>query len=225
MNYQAFIFDLDGTLINSLEDIADAMNKTLMAFGFPSHTYADYKYFVGNGLRNMVLRALPDSAKQNKQMVNLCYEAMVSEYRTLLVNKTKLYPGIEEMLDVISATSFQMSVLSNKAENLTLEIADVLLKKWKFSVILGSSEKFPRKPEPDSALYIARKMNVLPERIIYVGDSNVDMKTACAAQMYAVGVTWGFRTRMELEEAGAQFIVESPEELVKMIEKQLPVKK
>ncbi len=209
-NYQAIIFDLDGTLINSLEDIADAMNYALATFGFPTHNHDAYRYFVGNGLMNMVRASVPESVLENSQMVQLCFETMMDKYQQCLVRKTCLYPGMKELLDVLASKGLKLAVLSNKADELTQRICSALLKNWEFDVIMGATDEFPRKPNPDSALFISKKLNVPSENILYVGDTGVDMKTANAAGMFPVGVTWGFRTREELLEAGAKLIIDKP---------------
>lgn len=216
-NYRGIIFDLDGTLIDSLEDIADAMNYTLAEFGFPTHNYDAYKYFVGNGLMNLVKASIPPSALENRQLLPLCFETMIDRYQKYLLHKTHLYPGIKELLDVLVSKNLKMAVLSNKADKLTQQICSALLKEWPFDIVMGATEDFPRKPHPDSSLFIAKKLNITPENMIYMGDSNVDMKTANAAGMFPVGVTWGFRTREELREAGAQLIIDKPLELIKNI--------
>ena len=213
-NYRAIIFDLDGTLINSLEDIADSMNDTLTAFGFPTHNYDVYRYFVGNGLMNLVRVSIPQSALENQHLLSLCFEMMMDKYQKCLLNKTCLYPGMKELLDILASKKLKMAVLSNKANELTQHICNALLKEWPFDVVMGFSEDFPRKPHPDSALFIAKKLNLPPGNIIYVGDTNIDMKTANAARMFPVGVTWGFRTREELQESGAKLIIDKPSELI-----------
>lgn len=212
-NYQAVIFDLDGTLADSLIDIADAMNKTLQEFGYPTHDYESYKYFVGNGLKNLVINCLPESSR-NETRIELCFEKMVDNYKKSLVNNTRLYIGIDDLLNALSERNLKLAVLSNKADELTQEICNTLLNKWNFNIILGASSQFPRKPDPEAAIYLAEKMNSLPENTLYIGDTNVDMKTANAAGMFAVGVTWGFRTKKELEESGAQLIIDKPMELI-----------
>ena len=216
-NYRAIIFDLDGTLINSLEDIADSMNYTLTAFGFPTHNYDAYRYFVGNGLMNLVKESLPQSALENQHLLQLCFETMMDRYQKCLLYKTRLYPGMKELLDILSSKNLKMAVLSNKANELTQHICSDLLKSWQFDFVLGATEDFPRKPNPDSALFIAKKLNLPPENIIYMGDTNVDMITANATGMFPVGVTWGFRTKEELQEAGAKLIIDKPSELIEVL--------
>ncbi len=212
-NYQTIIFDLDGTLVNSLEDIADAMNRTLIRFGYPAHPYQSYKYFVGNGLKNLVYQSLPQENK-NEEDVILCLQVMMEEYGRSYAEKTKLYEGIADLLDYLTQKKIKMAVLSNKADVLTQKIASKLLKNWSFEIILGASKQFPHKPDPEAALFIASKMNALPENILYLGDSNVDMKTANAAGMFPIGAAWGFRTREELFENGAKIVIDRPQELI-----------
>jgi phosphoglycolate phosphatase len=216
-HYRAIIFDLDGTLIDSLIDISDAMNHTLSLFGYPTHPYEAYKYFVGRGLTNLVKSCIPQSALDNPQTIRNCFEMFTDHYQRNLTNKTLLYPGIKELLDALVAKGMKMAILSNKADKLTKQISDDLLNKWQFEIVMGATDDFPHKPNPESALFIAKKLNVSPENILYVGDTNVDMQTAVAAEMFPVGVTWGFRTREELQNTGAQLIIDRPMELVENI--------
>ncbi len=210
---RAVIFDLDGTLVDSLVDIANAMNRTLMRFNYPTYDYDAYKYFVGNGLKTLVYQCLPDNKKEEEHVIE-CLGIMMEEYRKTVTEKTVPYPGIPELLDELSKLNIKMAILSNKADELTQKICSRLLNQWHFEIIMGASELFPRKPDPASALYIAETMDVIPKNITYIGDTNVDMKTANAAGMFAVGVTWGFRTREELEENGAKLIINHPTELL-----------
>ena len=216
MTYQAVIFDLDGTLVDSLADIADSMNYTLEQFGFPTHPYESYKYFVGTGLKNLVIASIPEKSK-NEAIVESCFEVLVDRYKRNYAVKTLPYPGITELLDKLDEKQLKKAILSNKADNLVQQVYQALLTPWHFELIMGTREDFPRKPDPQSALYIAREMGILPENILYLGDTNVDMKTANAAGMYAVGVTWGFRKRDELAANGAQLIIDHPSELFHLI--------
>jgi phosphoglycolate phosphatase len=212
-NFQAVIFDLDGTLINSLRDIADATNRILAKHDFPEHPYEAYRCFVGAGLRNLTVNALPDG-KKDEHTVDKCFHALLDDYRENYLVKTELYDGIAELLDLLAERKIKMAVLSNKADEITQKIASVLLKPWKFEIIMGHTERFPRKPNPDSALFIAKELDVLPENICYAGDTGIDMETAIRAGMFAVGVTWGFRKRDELERFGARKIIDKPLELL-----------
>ncbi len=212
-HYSAIIFDLDGTLVDTLEDIADAMNSVLLRRGYPTHEYGTYKIMVGEGLKNLTERCLPE-AERSEANIAKCLAMMMEEYGKHYVEKSQLYGGISELLDTLTKAGLQMSILSNKADELTQKICSRLLQRWHFNVIMGHSERFPRKPNPASALHIAQCMNVEPEHILYLGDTAIDMQTANAAGMYAVGATWGFRGREELENGGARLIIDAPVELL-----------
>ncbi len=209
----AVLFDLDGTLVDSLEDIADAMNRVLARCGYPGHTYDEYRYLVGKGLANLTARCLPEGARDEENVVR-CLAMMMDEYRANAVVKSRLYDGIAELLDALSEAGVGLAILSNKADELTQVICERLLGRWTFEAVLGASARFPRKPDPTAALHIAREMEVAPEKFLYVGDTDTDMQTAAAAGMFAIGVTWGFRPRRELVEHGAQAVIDRPIELL-----------
>ena len=215
MNYRAVIFDLDGTLADTLEDIADNMNRALVAHGFPTHNYDDYRFFVGNGLRNLVTCSLPEHARTD-EIVDACHDRMVIEYNMNYIVKTRLYDGIPELLDTLSSRQIKMAVLSNKADPLTQKICDQLLKYWKFEIIMGANDRFPRKPNPASALFVSEQIGIMPAGICYLGDSDVDMKTAIAAGFYPVGAGWGFRSKEELTANGAKHIIYYPADLLEV---------
>ena len=214
--FRAVIFDLDGTLANTLEDIADNMNRVLAQKGFPTHQYDAYRYFVGNGIHNLVIRSLPENAR-TEAMIADCHDRMIAEYNLNYINKTHLYDGVPELLDTLSLKGIKLAILSNKADQLTQKICLKLLKNWKFDAIIGASERFPRKPDPASALFICEQMGVAPAQVCYLGDSDVDMKTAIAAGFYAVGAVWGFRTKEEVLENGAMQVIDNPIKLLSII--------
>ena len=213
MNYRAVIFDLDGTLADTLKDIADNMNRALDANGFPTHEYDDYRYFIGDGLRNLVARCLPESARTDA-VITACHDRMMAEYHLNYLVKTRLYDGIPELLDKLSSHRIKMAVLSNKADPLTQKICNDLLKDWKFEVVMGANDRFPRKPDPASAWFISEQIGVMPANICFLGDSDVDMKTATAAGLYPVGAGWGFRPKEELVENGAKLVIDHPTDLL-----------
>lgn len=215
MNYHAVIFDLDGTLADTLADIADTMNRTLASSGYPVHSYDSYRYFVGNGLKSLVTQSLPE-ATRTAEMIETCLAKMMADYEQHYINKTRLYDGIPELLDALSAQNIPLAVLSNKADAITQKICADLLKKWKFEIIMGAGDRFPRKPDPESALYIAGKIGVRPEHVFYMGDSNIDMQTANAAGFFPIGVSWGFRPKEELMASGAKKIIDQPMELLQL---------
>ncbi len=215
-NFKAVLFDLDGTLINSLHDIADSMNRVLASKGYKTHDYDAYRYFIGNGLKNLVRKSLPDNEQSERNVTNL-FEELLQEYEQNLLRKTRLYQGIPDLLDALTERNMRMGVLSNKADALTKAIAATLLSGWKFDAILGASEAFPRKPDPASALHLSQLLDCPPQSVLYVGDTSIDMKTAVAAGMYPVGVSWGFRTRDELLENGAKSLIEKPLDLLDLL--------
>jgi phosphoglycolate phosphatase len=232
--FKALIFDLDGTLIDSLQDIADAMNRVLTARKLPPHSYADYKEFVGRGLKNLVERCLP-AKLLDPEILEACYNELIRDYREHYVVKTHLYPGIRELLEQISlkyagqqkaqtaggGRLFPLAVLSNKADEITQLIARQLGLTDYFDLILGATPRFPRKPDIQSSLYIAEQLGCQPAEMLYIGDSGVDMQTAKKAGMTAVGVTWGFRSRQELLDNRADYVVDTPAEILEILRKSL----
>jgi len=211
MKFKGIIFDLDGTLVNSLEDISDAMNKVLQGLNFPTHTYDTYQYFIGSGLRNLVSKALPTTDNSNEQ-IEICFECMINEYREMCTLKTKPYEGIVELLENLTSQNIKMAVFSNKADELTKKIASQIFPNH-FDQAVGLSTEALKKPNPFEALEISKKWNLKPEEILFVGDSDIDMQTAVNANMFPVGVTWGYRTEEELKNSGAKVVVNTPSEL------------
>ncbi|MFZ1978270.1 MAG: HAD family hydrolase [Bacteroidota bacterium] len=217
MKYNAIIFDLDGTLLNSLEDIADATNRVLAADGFPIHSTEEYRDFVGYGAKELIFRVLPPDYR-DAETLQRCLRAYLVDYGRNWNIKTKPYPGIPEMLDLLKVHKFKLAVLSNKPEEFTQVCVRQLLSGWKFDVVLGASKNIPPKPDPAGALEIAKRMQLTADRYLYMGDSGVDMQTATAAHMFPVGVLWGFRGRAELLKEGAKVLLEHPEELSKILD-------
>jgi len=216
MSYKAVLFDMDGTLLNTLEDLANAGNQTLKKLGFPIHNIEDYRFFVGKGAASLAKVILP-TEKQDESTVQTCLEMFLNEYDKHWMDNTKLYPGISQMLDQLTEMGIRMSIFSNKPHPLTMKCANAFLSKWNFEKIYGQSAETPRKPDPKGALKIAEEMNLPTESFAYLGDTSTDMKTANAAKMFPVGVLWGFRPKEELIEAGSKALLENPLELFKFI--------
>lgn len=212
MKFQGVIFDLDGTLLNSLEDIADSMNNVLKKLKLPTHDLEEYKYFVGAGMYKLVTRAVPEELRQ-EDFLKSCFEMMRQEYSRNWRNKTKPYEGIPELLDYLTSLNMAKAVLSNKPHDSTVIMVKELLADWDFQMVLGARPGVPKKPDPVGALEIARKLKIPPERFLYLGDTNIDMQTANAAGMYPVGVLWGFRKSDELIKSGAKALIGHPLEL------------
>ena len=216
MKYKAIIFDLDGTLLNTLEALANSMNHVLKSQGLPVHEVEEYKYLLVKGMYNLAQKALPPE-KREESFIKYCQQLMQEEYGKRWADTTRPYDGIPELLDKLTALRYKLAVLSNKPHEFTIQIVEKLLGRWKFDAVFGEREGIPRKPDPTAALEIAKLLNIAPEKFVYVGDSGVDMKTAKSAGMYAVGALWGFREADELLENGADVLIEKPLELLEIL--------
>ncbi|MCG1035203.1 HAD family hydrolase [Polaribacter sargassicola] len=216
MKYKAVIFDLDGTLVNSIKDIADAMNAVLAELNYPTYDYKTYKTFVGSGVRSLVVKALP-AENPKKEEVELCLKEMLQVYSKCCTNKTAPYNGILDLLSQLKSKDFQLSVLSNKEDTLTKKVASVLLPDYLYPV-LGLKEEVLKKPNPTVALQICKTINVKPEETIFIGDTDVDILVAKNANMLPIGVSWGFRDKKELVKAGATDVLDHPLDLLKILE-------
>ena len=213
MRFEAILFDLDGTLIDSLSDIADCCNRLLAARGFPTHSYDAYRYFIGDGMGKLVARVLPPEARDESTIKTFTAD-YYAEYERAWNVKTRAYDGIDQVLTAARDRGVRMSVLSNKPDRFTRRCVESFLAGHRFELVLGASDQFPRKPDPAAALHIARTMDIRPGQFMYVGDTATDMKTAFAAGMQPVGALWGYRTAEELLSAGAAALVRSPPELL-----------
>lgn len=215
MSPKVIVFDLDGTLLNTLEDLADACNGMLMECGYPSHPVDAYKYFVGDGLRVLVDRITPEGL--SKDDLDHCCNLFNDIYSRCWHNKTTQYEGIHEMLSKLQKNGMQLAVLSNKPHHFTTVCVDRFFPEHRFDVVFGQREGVNKKPDPAGALEIAELMNVRPAECIYVGDTAVDMQTGKAAGMFTVGVLWGFRDITELQENNADILVKRPMEIVEHV--------
>jgi phosphoglycolate phosphatase len=214
LSYRAAIFDLDGTLLDTIEDLTDSMNTALSALGFPALTITECKSLVGDGLSTFIRRALPEAQRDNPDSVRRLLEAMRAEYRLRCAVKTRPYPGIPEMLDELAARNIPLAVLSNKPHASTLTIIAHYFPQTVFRAVFGARETVPIKPDPAGALEIAALLAVPPGEVLYLGDTNTDMQTATAAGMFPVGAAWGFRTAAELWASGAKALAARPEDVL-----------
>ena len=212
MSFKGILFDLDGTLVNSLEDLADSMNQVLREFDCPVHQPEAYRYFVGRGIRNLVRDALPES-RRDEPTIAACHRRMLEVYHDNCLNKTSPYDGIIDLLDELKSRRLKLAVLSNKADELTGKTVAALLPDY-FDAVLGMRAEEHRKPHPLGALQISERLGVGPQEMLYLGDSSIDMETAANAGMYAVGALWGFRTKEELLASGARQVIEHPLDLL-----------
>ena len=216
MKFKAVLFDLDGTLLDTLDDLADSMNASLRRFGFPPNPVDTYRYFVGDGLMSLVARALPADHRDDAT-VNQVASAEWEEYSRNWANKTRPYVGVPQLLDALQERGVAICVLSNKPDDFTRIIVRKFLSEWKFAAVRGQGRETPVKPNPTGARQIAAKIGIAPAQFLYAGDSNTDMKTANAAGMFAVGVLWGFRSKDELIAAGAKALIERPSDLLGLL--------
>lgn len=216
MLYRAVLFDLDGTLLDTLEDIANAVNRVLTAHGFPTHPVEAYRYFVGEGVRILIRRVLPED-RRDEETVAACMKDYREDYSEHWNVKTRPYPGIAELLDGLAARNVRMAVLSNKPDASTRQCVQELLAKWCFDVVLGQREGIAHKPDPTGARAVAEILRVPPAEFLYVGDTSIDMMTAVAAGMYPVGALWGFRSADELTMTGAKRLIARPVELLELL--------
>jgi phosphoglycolate phosphatase len=214
--FRAVIFDLDGTLLDTLEDLADSVNTVLAGHNFPIHDVESYRYFVGDGLPTFIARVLPQE-RRDDDTIKECVREFREEYGRKWNVKTKPYDGVTEMLDGLTIRHLKMAVLSNKPDDFTKKCVAELLSRWTFEIVLGHHSGIPPKPDPTGAHQIAEYLSIPPSQILYVGDSAIDMKTAIAAGMYPLGVLWGFRSREELEANGARALVERPQEILTIL--------
>ncbi|MBN1654950.1 MAG: HAD family hydrolase [Deltaproteobacteria bacterium] len=217
MTYRAVIFDLDGTLLDSLRDLADSMNQSLMAYGLPQHPVDAYRFFVGDGIETLVLRAAPES-KDNPELKRRILLSMRKEYKSRWANNTRPYAGIAELLDALTKRGVKMAVYSNKPHDFTELCVTRLLPEWRFGLIYGVSEQNPRKPDPTVPLRIAKRFEIEPKHFLYLGDTGMDMKTALASGMVPIGALWGFRSKEELLAGGTKTVIDHPMHLMKLIE-------
>jgi len=207
------LFDLDGTLLDTLADLADSTNRCLARLGLPGHPVEAYRYFVGDGLANLALRTLP-AERRDPGTVEALKELFNREYHEHWADRTRPYEGITGLLDELAARGRPMAVLSNKPHAFTVEMVRHFFGSWRFAAVFGARDSHPRKPDPAAALEISTEMSLAPAQVLYAGDTRTDMETARNAGMFAVGVLWGFRPRGELEESGAQALVSRPAELL-----------
>ena len=217
MRFKGIIFDLDGTLLDTLADIAGSMNVVLEANGYPTHPREDYKQFVGEGMNQLVRNALKDISHDDTHVAML-EQQMKAIYAIHWNKESKPYEGIEKMLAGLQKyTHLPLAVLSNKPQEFTELMVNYYFRNNYFSIIRGAQAGIPNKPYPESALAIAQAWQTKPGDILFIGDSKTDMQTAINAGMYACGVLWGFRDAVELLGNGANFLLGKPSELAVFI--------
>lgn len=216
MSYRACIFDLDGTLCDSVESIAWSGNHMLADLGMRQASLEDYKIFVGDGVDVLMHRLLRFGGDEEASRFEEAKRIYTNYFREGCLYNVKAYPGIMEALAELKRRGAKTAVLSNKPHENTKEVIDRVFGLDTFDLVQGQSDLFPRKPAPDGALSLARQLKAAPEECLYVGDTGTDMRTGRAAGMYTVGVLWGFRGREELEREGADRIIADAAELTEI---------
>jgi phosphoglycolate phosphatase len=214
--YEGILFDLDGTLLDTLEDLADSMNEVLAGFGYPTYPAEEYKFFVGEGVEVLVGRALPQERRTPSTIAD-CLAKMREVYGRRWRLKTRPYAGIPELLDGLAGRKLKLAILSNKVDAFTQIMVADLLSSWRFDRVLGARPDHPKKPDPAGALEIAGDLGLPPEKFLYLGDTAIDMKTALGAGMIPIGVLWGFRPAEELRSGGASRLIEHPLDLLTVL--------
>ncbi len=213
MKYRGVLFDLDGTLLSTLQDIADSVNEALSHLGFPEHRVEVYKNFVGEGVDVLAARALP-AHHRDAATVTRMIERINEEYSKRWANNTVPYQGIPDLLDALTIRNIKMAILSNKAHATTEIMVSKMLSRWHFEAVAGALPSVAKKPDPTTALQISQRLGIHPTEFLYLGDSDIDMKTAIGADMYPVGVLWGFCSAEELLAGGAKALIEYPNDLL-----------
>jgi len=214
MRYEAVIFDLDGTLLDTLEDLRSSVNHALRLHGFPERSYEEIRTFVGNGVRNLMLKAVPAGTE------GALFEQVFSDFKSYYAEHwcelTCPYSGIEEIVQELHSRGVKLAVVSNKSDAEVKKLCAEFFGPFILSAV-GERPGIARKPAPDSVLHTLEELGVSREQTLYVGDSEVDVRTAHNAGLDCASVTWGFRTRDELKEAGAELFIDRPSELLKLL--------
>ncbi len=213
---KAVLFDLDGTLANSLSDLANATNYAISKFGFPERETEEFKYFAGDGMPKMIERALPENDK-NTDNVNKVMPIFLRYYGEHYCDNTKAYAGMPELIDELKGKSIMVAVVTNKNQAMAEKVVNKLYGD-RFDLILGKREGIPAKPDPTAALIAMETLGVKPDECVFVGDSMMDVMTGVNSGAYPVGVLWGFRKKDELISGGAKSIIDNPKELLEIIE-------
>lgn len=213
--YDTVIFDLDGTLLDTLDDLADSVNYALSMYGFPCREISEVRSFVGNGVARLMELSIPSGL--NNPQYEKCLADFCSHYSMNMQNKTGAYKEIMELLEELSKKGYKIAIVSNKFDKAVKGLNQVYFGKY-IKVAIGESENIHRKPAPDTVFKALEELGSAADKAVYVGDSEVDVHTAKNSEILCVGVTWGFRDREVLEREGADYIIDRPGELLKILD-------
>lgn len=211
----AVIFDLDGTLLNTLGDLRAATNHALEVRGLPPHSMEEIRQFIGNGIRLLIRRAMPEGTTEAE--IDAALDDFKAYYAAHIHDRTVPYDGIPQLLTALRKRGIQVAVLSNKIDSASQQLIEYFFP-GKTDVVFGEHVGVPRKPDPTSCRMVMQQLGVQPEQVLYVGDSGTDMQTAKNAGLYAVGVTWGFRSKEVLLKYGADVLVHRPEQILQILD-------
>lgn len=214
---KAVIFDLDGTLLNTIESMEAAGSRMLRDFGLTPRPAEEYKQYAGDGAKTLVRRVLAAAGKPDEGLLERAFPVYMGYFAQTCGYHVEPYPGIRELLTALSQRNIRLAVLSNKPHQQTVDVVTAYFGTKLFDLVMGQSEAFPKKPAPDGALWMAKEFGVLPSECLYLGDTNVDMQTGKAAGMKTVGVLWGFRDEKELKENHADAIIRHPMEALELL--------
>lgn len=210
------IFDLDGTLLNTIADLAAATNYALTQFGYPTHSTDAYRFFVGNGINKLFERALPEEERTPENVLRI-RSKFVPYYNVHNADLSRPYPGIENLLNLLQQHYIQIAVASNKYQEATAKLIGQYFPTIRFTAVFGQRDNVPTKPDPQVVNEIIQLAGVCKEEVVYIGDSGVDMQTGLNAQVTTVGVCWGFRPKSELQEFHPDYLAEKPEEIAQFL--------
>jgi phosphoglycolate phosphatase len=216
MTYKAIIFDLDGTLLNTLDDLGNAFNRVLERNDLPTHAIDKYRYFIGEGAAVLTERALPEELR-NESLIKKYLNEFLADYSDNYFIDTKPYDGIHDLLETLDKREIKTAVFSNKPQDATDRCIEKFFHAHKFQAVLGMNNTIPRKPNTAGALKISELFRIHPSEFIFLGDTAIDMTTALNAGMMPVGAAWGFRSERELIDSGAQKVIKRPSELLEFL--------
>lgn len=216
MKYKALIFDLDGTLLDTIEDIADSLNAVFSFYHYPVFSVEDYKYFAGRGIDELIYSSFQKGHIDRKEFEKV-KAGYIKEYAKRRNAKTKIFPGIIQLLHDLKKLDISSNILSNKPHFQTEDVVADYFSDFEFDYVYGKKPQFDIKPNPESALDIVSQLQITPSDVLYVGDTNTDIQTAKNAGFHSVGVLWGFRKREELVESGANYIVNDPKQILSIV--------